>query len=182
MRNKNGKYRWRLLLLSALSLPSCASTTLPVDRDLTWFGYLRGDDVRSSCVSGSPDRFRLVFNVPGDDHVRFYEVVADGHGGASIEIQVLDAHSLSALALGDPVSAGSGVAAMLTLTPSGFSTLTSGLAASGAFSNQNADIDPRSGRFGWLVAGCHDGRWFYGTYADTVEGFVKTLTPRTRID
>lgn len=177
MRNETGKCRRTAVLVAALGLTSCASTRLPLNHDLTWFGYLRGDDVRTSCVAGSPDRFRVVFNAPGDDHVRFYEVVADGHGGASIEIQVLDARTLSAIALGDPVKAWSGIAAMLKLTPSGFAALTSGLAASGAFSGQNPGIDPGPGRFGWLVAGCHEGRWFFGTYADSVEGFVKTLGP-----
>jgi hypothetical protein len=180
MWNGAGKCRRWPLFASVLGLASCASTTLPLDRDLTWLGYLRGEDVHKTCAAGSPDRFRLVFDVAGDEHVRIYEVAADGDGGASIEIQVLDAGTLSAIALGDPVSAWSGIAAMLKLTPAGFAALTSGLAASGAFSRTETDVNPNAGRFGWLVAGCHDGRWFYGAYADTAEGYVRTLGPILR--
>src|SRR5262245_6550826 len=54
----------------------------PIIRKLSWFSYLDGTDIRTTCADGAPDGYRLVYNGRYEEQVRSYEIFADGAGGA----------------------------------------------------------------------------------------------------
>ena len=47
----------------------------PVTRKLTWFSHLGGRDIRNSCVTGAPDRYRFVYNGIYVEQVRSYDIL-----------------------------------------------------------------------------------------------------------
>ncbi|MBO6783078.1 MAG: hypothetical protein JJ899_07385 [Alphaproteobacteria bacterium] len=50
------------------------STDNPIERSLTWFSYVAGDDIRASCTAGSRDHFRFVYNANYEQQVRAYDL------------------------------------------------------------------------------------------------------------
>ena len=58
--------KWRniLLCVAVLGLGACTTyrglPTNPVERSLTWFSYLAGDDLQAACKAGGPDHYRFV--------------------------------------------------------------------------------------------------------------------------
>ncbi|KAF0223601.1 MAG: hypothetical protein FD176_1836 [Rhodospirillaceae bacterium] len=65
-------------LLSVLALAGCTygggDMGDPVTRKFHWFSYVAGDDIRANCQTGTPDRFRLVYNGIYDQQLRLYEL------------------------------------------------------------------------------------------------------------
>jgi hypothetical protein len=46
----------------------------PGARKFTWFSYVKGDDLRRTCVAGAPDRYRFVYNGVYVEQVRSYDI------------------------------------------------------------------------------------------------------------
>jgi hypothetical protein len=42
----------------------------PVQRSLTWFSYVSGDDIRKACLGGGRDNFRLVYKASYEKQIR----------------------------------------------------------------------------------------------------------------
>ncbi len=48
----------------------------PVARKLTWFSYIKGEDIGARCVPGAPDAYRFVYNAVYVEQVRTYDIEA----------------------------------------------------------------------------------------------------------
>lgn len=162
-----GMTRGAVVLAACAALAACASAGPagnPVERKLTWFSYLNGDDLRVACRTDEPDRYRMVFNADYNEHVRTYDVVGDAQGGARVEARVIKAPDLARVDLADPVGAWKGEEAQAWLSPVQYSTLVMRLYESGAFQALPDRLRLPSNGFYWLVSGCRDGRWFFTAY------------------
>jgi hypothetical protein len=56
----------------------------PLTRELAWFGYLAGDDIRGACRAG-PDRYRFVYNAVYTEQVRAYDLSIDAAGAGVLD-------------------------------------------------------------------------------------------------
>lgn len=87
-----------LLVCGFLFLTACNYTGRPdnaVERRYTWFSYLAGDDLRESCRSHAPPRYRFVYNAIYSEQVRTYEINSlSDDGGDMIDAEVLSANDL----------------------------------------------------------------------------------------
>lgn len=162
-----GVARFGLALAACAALAGCASSGPagnPVERKLTWFSYLNGDDLRLACAKDEPDRYRMVFNADYNEHVRTYDVVGDAKGGARVSARVIKAPDLARVDLADPVGAWKGEEAQGWLSPAQYAMLVMKLYESGAFQMLPDRLRLPSNGFYWLVSGCREGQWFFTAY------------------
>lgn len=64
-----------LIVALTAALAGCAYDGAPGDslsRRLTYFSYLRADDLRDACEQGGPERYRFVYNAEYSRQVRLY--------------------------------------------------------------------------------------------------------------
>jgi len=70
---------FRVLLVATFLLLLGACERLgedhPITRKLTWFSHVGGSDIRNSCVTGAPDRYRFVYNGIYVEQVRSYDIL-----------------------------------------------------------------------------------------------------------
>ncbi|MCW2247364.1 hypothetical protein M2352_002955 [Azospirillum fermentarium] len=162
-------------------LAGCAASgpsTMPVERGLSWFSYLNGDDLRRSCGQDRADRFRLVFNADYNQHIRTYDITADpDKGGAVVVARVIQAADLRKVNPTD--SAGldlmgpwRGERAETRLTPRQFAQFVLRLSDSGAFEPLPGTVRLPSNAIYWLVNGCRSGAWFFNVYPYPMDRFA----------
>ncbi|WP_146208785.1 hypothetical protein [Azospirillum sp. TSO22-1] len=163
-------------LAGAMLAAGCASsgpTDNPVARRMSWISYVSGDDLRTSCRSDGPERYRLVFNADYNQHVRTYDLTADpADGGAVLEARVIQATDLARMDASDPLANLRGAKAQTKLTAPQFAAFIASLTESGAFDGVPDRLRLRSNGIYWLVNGCHGGRWFFSAYPYPDHRFV----------
>lgn len=167
----------------AVALGGCASSGRignPVERKLTWFSYLDGSDIRTSCGEGALDRYRLVYNASYEEQVRSYEVTADGAGGAWLVARVSKPVDLSEFSLPDVLGPWRWAEAPARLSPAAFADLRQRLAASGFAAGAPVGLRLASPAFYWVASGCQDGvfhfnAWLYPQTDFARLAFVETL-------
>ncbi len=156
-----------LLLLAACTYRGDLET--PFAQKLTWFSLLNGDDIRSACHEGAPDRLRLVYNGRYQEQLRVYDLVASdpagpNAGGAELLARVQDADSynrLGSIDLGSPLSAWQWREARASLSEEEFRRLQRTLEQAGLGEPTPAGTELLSTRFYWIAIACAGGRvWF----------------------
>lgn len=169
------------LAASLLALAGCTSagpTDNPAARKLTWFSYLNGDDLRTSCGKDGTDRFRLIFNADYNRHVRTYDVVGDPErGGAAVEAHVIEATDLARITPADPFSAARGRKATLQLSAAQYDSFIGHLREDGAFDPPPHGLRLRSNGFYWLISGCRSGQWFFTAFPYPSNRFIDAGFP-----
>jgi hypothetical protein len=159
-----------LVLLSlciAAVLAGCASRGRidnPVERKVTWFSYLDGSDIRTSCGEGSLDRYRLVYNASYEEQVRAYEVTADGAGGAYLVARVKQPVDLSEFSFGDVLGPWRWAKASAQFAPAAFKEFRTRLAASGFGAGAPVGLRLPSPAFYWVASGCQDGVFHFAAW------------------
>jgi hypothetical protein len=138
----------------------------PVTLKVTWFSYLNGDDIRSSCVAGLPPRYRIVYNGDYDQQLRSYEVTGDGAGGAYLTTRVLTGGGidLTKLSISDIQAPGRWTKAQTHLSPAEFGALDAALARSGAFAAAPDGLRLASEEFYWIFVGCRNGKVHFNAW------------------
>ena len=68
-----------MALAFAMVLAGCAAggqgiQDNPAARKLTWFSYIKGEDMRERCVPGASDAYRFVYNAVYVEQVRTYDI------------------------------------------------------------------------------------------------------------
>lgn len=156
--------------LALFSLAGCASegtSDNPVERKLSWFSYLNGDDLRTACRPGSDDRFRLIFNGRYDDQVRIYDVALNG-GRPEIKEKVLTSfivnQGFTLESFGNRLS---GQDYTVGLSSSDHDRLWSALEQAGAFKTAERGTRLPSNELWWTVTGCHQGQVFFQVWPET---------------
>ena len=69
--------RLAVLAMTALTLTACEFTGAfdgAFSRNLKWFSYIGGEDLRKACGPGADDRFRFVYNGIYEKQIRSYDI------------------------------------------------------------------------------------------------------------
>jgi hypothetical protein len=154
----------------------------PVVRKVEWFSYLDGADIRTYCVEGALDRYRLVYNARYDEQLRSYELSADGSGGAYMTARAMQKRGdLTEVTLDDVLAPWRWEKAERTLAPAEFQAFGKALRASGMYDGSPDGLRLWSD-FHWAASGCRDGKfyaaWLSGTALSAAEIPGFPLCPR----
>lgn len=163
-----------LLAVCGVILGACAAAgpaNEPVKRTLSWFSYLNGDDLRTSCRAGVPDRYRFVYNGQWNHQVRTYELIADrplagsqafaAPPGAALASRVFSAANVASAYLDALTSQGAGAVSHVILSAAELENFRAELAASGIGLPMETGGWLRSDRFYWVGMGCENGEFHY---------------------
>lgn len=157
------------MLAAVIALAGCAApgpVDNPVGRRLTWFSYVNGDGLRATCTTGAPDRYRLVYNGIYTEEVRAIDLYVRSDGGAEVAVRIKrPPNFLAGLSLTDVFAPWRATVLRAAFAPATVRALTARLAAAGAFGPPPEGLSLNSSRFYWVVAGCHEGRFFFNAYA-----------------
>ncbi|HEY1720763.1 MAG TPA: hypothetical protein VGG27_05920 [Magnetospirillaceae bacterium] len=148
-----------MALLALAAVSACTyeggGVNNPLTRKFEWFSYLGGDDIRATCMPGSPDRFRIIYNATWKEQVRIYEL---GFGGPRrLDEHVIGPGNLISILAEDPLAPWRGTNAAVTLSDEQYGALIRNLMASGAYVSPQQTLTLASTDFYWTVASCHGG-------------------------
>jgi hypothetical protein len=155
-------------LMVAAALGGCASRGRldnPVERRLTWFSYADGSDIRTSCATGTLDRYRLVYNASYAEQVRAYDVVADGAGGAWLKAHASRPVDLSIFSARDLAGPWRWPSAEARLSPEAFADFRARLERSGFTAGAPVGLSLHSAGFYWVASGCQDGVFHFTAWS-----------------
>lgn len=180
--------RYRILrLVSGLAaasvvLAACAyqgAVDRPVTLKLTWFSYLNGDDMRQTCVPGSPESYRLVYNGNYNEQLRSYEVVGDGAGSGFYTARVMTGGGLDVtkFSISDPQAVAGWTATQAVLAPANMADLEATLDKSGAFAAAPNGLRIASEQFFWTSAACHQGVFYFNAWLNPSDRFARLVFP-----
>jgi hypothetical protein len=144
----------------------------PVVRKVTWFSYLDGTDIRTTCGEGSPDRIRLVYNARYQEQVRSYEVTADGTGGAYLVARSRGGPNAFNISLDDPFVPWRWRQSETQLSPAEYQQLLGLLERSGQFAGAPVGLRLFSGDFYWIGSACRNGVFTYHAWLYSQDGFA----------
>lgn len=140
----------------------------PVIRNLTWFSYLNGDDIRSACSAETPDRYRLIYNAQWDKQVRTYEITAlhppvstPTKTGSVLNIRVFVSSGVINSYLDTLSGRAGGSAASVILGPVEMSEFRDKLATSGFDQPLPSSVWLRSDQFFWIGMACENGQFLH---------------------
>jgi hypothetical protein len=149
---------------------------MPIVRSVNWFGFVGGDDIRASCVSGGRDRLRLVYNALWEEQVRTYEIYLQPDGTAGLNVGVLaDQGSVSAVTIAageDALNPWRMRRGQRLLDAAETRELMRLLQASSAFGPPRDGLRLPDNDFWWTVASCRGGVWGFQAYHYPTDGFA----------
>ncbi|MFP6690562.1 MAG: hypothetical protein VCD31_14795 [Alphaproteobacteria bacterium] len=152
-----------LMFCAALVLGACEYVERPenaAERRFTWFSYPAGEDLKESCRSHGPPRYRFIYNAIFSEQVRTYEIngLPDG-GGGMIDAEILPSKVSPDFLLHFPNWPWSGKRAVAQLNDVGMNFLRTSLEASGFFDSPPLGKILDSHSFYWLVSACEGNRF-----------------------
>lgn len=164
-------------ILAGAALVACTVqdpvTTDPLTRNLQWFSYVGGDDLRETCRAGAPARYRFVYNAVWEEQVRTYELerLAPGQGALLTVRVIRGAPRLLQAYVVDSAAVGSSVTR--TVVPEAdYVDLIRAVEADG-FGRQVRDgTRLESYDFYWLVNACAAGAWHLHAWRREDPGFA----------
>lgn len=167
--------RLALLIAAAGSLlltGACAyhgETGNPVARNLTWFSYLNGDDIRQQCAAGGADRYRFVYNGIYTEQVRSYDVMSDaGDADPVLQVQVLGRRGqVGRIPLDSPsgvFAPWSGHVETVHMRAVDVQNLRAAMQAGGVFRPLTKRLELSSDAFYWVVTACTGGTVSFNAY------------------
>ncbi len=156
------------LFCGALALSACEYKGRPdnaVERRFTWFSYLAGEDLKESCRSHAPPRYRFIYNAIFSEQVRTYEIngLADG-GGGMIDAEILSAEVSPDFLLQFPYWPWSGKRAVGQLNGVEMKMVRTSLEASGFLDSPPVGRILDSNSFYWLVSACEGNRFHFNVW------------------
>lgn len=172
-----------IVILAVMALAGCAYREglgdNPITRSFSWFSYVNGDDIRSYCKGGGPDRYRIIYNGTAEEQVRTYDITVDQPAGAaSLVSQYRGELDVSvAFPLSDPLKPWRAQKASRVISRGELRNLRDALRASGFDTPMPGGTRVHSWSFFWIAMACEGGRftyngWSYGT--DRFKGVTLT--------
>lgn len=128
----------------------------PVTRKFHWFSFVEGEDIRSSCQAGTPDRVRLVYNGIYDEQLRIYELDALRR---VLAVKVVQQGQASRISSDDPLGPWRAEDRKVQLEPAAYDRLMAAFAASNMFAPPPVGLNLPSRSYYWTAATCKDGRY-----------------------
>lgn len=165
MRKRAAMIRKLTLLLGILPVAAgCASSGPvdgPVDRNLKWFSYLGGEDIRKSCSPGAPDVYRFVYNGIYDQQLRSYDLRTLAAGqGAELSAWARGVSQVNRpIALTNLLAPWRGTRANATLGPASTREIIGALSSAGFTSDKPVGLTLPSDAYYWVVTACIGGRF-----------------------
>lgn len=160
-----------LLTFVPLATAACAyqgTPSSPMERNLTWYSYLNGDDMRPACVPGTPDHYRLVYNGIYIEQVRSYDAVAGTpQSPGRITSRVFGSADVRSLFLSGPrdvFEPWNGQTAVTPLSDDQMDRLKETLAADLSGHPLTGRLELPSDDFYWIVAACMDGEFKFNAF------------------
>jgi len=150
-----------LLTILACVIGGCTTYTgepaNPVERSLTWFSYLAGDDIRTACRSGGPDRYRFVYNGIYELQIRGYELTPTA-GGAELTVRARARSGLvNRISITNPFGPWDMISSRASLDNQTAAAIVEAYATAVAQSPSSAGQLLESNEYYWIVASCSGG-------------------------
>lgn len=149
------------LLVCTFLLGACTTYTgaadNPVERSLTWFSYVAGDDVRASCQADSRDHFRFVYNAVYQKQIRAYDLEGTEAGAAFTARVRNEPGNISNFRIQDPLGPWALEEARENLTNAQASEIIDALSRDAEGAPPSAGQQLASNAFYWIVSGCSAG-------------------------
>ncbi len=158
-----------LVAATAAILAACAASG-PVDntvaRNLSWFNYAPGADIKAACRPGTPDRHRFIYNGIYDRQIRTYDLT-QGPDGADLVVRARGASgNLARLSEDGPFGPWQLTRDDVRVDTAGVNRLLA------AFAQDRAGAPPPAGQrldsseFYWLVSACENGEFSLAAFRD----------------
>ncbi len=166
---------WRVTCITVL-LAGCTyrgDIDNPAVRKASWFSYLDGTDIRTACVEGAPDSYRLVYNGRYEEQLRSYEITADGAGGAYLVARAKGRANAFDVSLDDVLAPWRWKRSQTRLSPAEFQQFVALLEQSGQFAGAPVGLRLFSGDFYWVGSACRNGAFHYHAWAFSNDGFAR---------
>jgi hypothetical protein len=176
--------------LAVLVLLAGCEYTKPVDnavvRNLEWFSYLGGEDIRKSCGPGAQDRFRFVYNGIYTSQIRSYDVAVAPGGGADVSAFARSDPDLSrAIDITRIFSLWDGERANSIMVAREVAALRQALAKDRFLTDRPVGLRLPSNEFYWTAVACVDGgfhanAWLYPSDRYRTLNFPEVLLAHDR--
>lgn len=170
--------RFVRVVVAFLVLAGCAvrdpATSDPLTRNLQWFSYVGGDDIRENCSTSGPTRYRFVYNAVWEEQVRTYDVERLPAGqGAMLTIRVIrGAPRLLQAYLIDTAAVGSS-RHQVRVPESEYLDLIRAAEADGFGQSVPDGTRLESYDFYWLANACSAGGWHLHAWRRQDPGFAR---------
>lgn len=156
-------------IIAVLGLGACTtyqtSPSNPVERSLTWFSFLAGDDIRGACQPGAPDHYRFVYNGIYQLQIRSYELTPTPEG-ALLEVRARGRSGLlNRFSIDKPLGPWAQTQGRVQLGNTVAANIVDAYADAIAASPSSAGQLFDSNEYYWIVAACSAGNY-------TLKGFV----------
>jgi len=138
----------------------------PIERSLTWFSFVAGDDIRSSCRSGGADHYRFVYNGIYERQIRAYELVPVP-AGAELTVRARGRSGrVDRFSFDKPFGPWELVQGRAQLDNSTAAAIVDSYAAAVAASPSSAGQRLDSNEYYWIVAACSAGNYSLNAFLD----------------
>ncbi len=149
------------LFLCAGLLVSCTtysgSADNPIERSLTWFSYVAGDDIKASCAAGSRDHFRFVYNAVYQKQIRAYDMKGVDAGADLVARVRNEPGNVSGFRIQDPLGPWALAESRASISNEQASDIVDALSRDAERAPASAGQQLASNEFYWIVSGCSAG-------------------------
>lgn len=155
----------RLIAPAAMLVGLAACTTFtqdsdgPLERSLTWFSYVAGDDIRAACAPGSAEHLRFVYNAVYERQVRTYDLQATPGGTRYVARARNKPGNFLNFQFRNPLGPWELQRSETSLTDVQAREISDALTSDVESSPPSAGQRLRSNEFYWVVAACRDGQF-----------------------
>jgi len=153
--------RFAMTVLAAAGLAACTTfegaVDNPIERSLTWFSFVAGDDIRAACSQDTEDRYRFVYNGVYERQIRAYELVTTEEGALLTARARNRAGNVARFQFQNPLGPWELRRSDATLSADTVSALVAALDRDVAAAPPAAGQRLRSNSFYWTVAVCRSG-------------------------
>lgn len=146
----------------------------PVTRKFHWFSFVAGDDIRSTCTAGTPDRARLVYNGIYHDQLRIYEVDSLRR---VVTAKVTGAGDLAEFDPQDLAAPWRAKESHTQLDEAGYARLVASFAESGLFEPPPVGLELPSRSYFWTAALCRAGQYSFTAFKHPSPAFDRLTFP-----
>lgn len=140
----------------------------PVVRKVYWYSFLSGDDIKTHCQAGMPDRFRMVYNGLYSEQIRIYQLDSLQK---ILSVKVVGSGNAGKLAADDLLGPWRAEDAKVELDQGTYDRLVVSFSQSGMFGPPAVGLRLPSQSFYWTAAACLDGRYTFTAWKHPSEGF-----------
>ena len=133
-----------------------------LQRKATWLSYVAGDDIRSHCEAGSPDRFRVVYNAVWSQQLRMYDLDSLRKLLITHATRPTDSARFS---VRDPLGPWQAGESRVQLDDKAYDALVAAFAGSGMFAPPPVGLDLPSRSYFWSAAYCRGGHYGFTGWA-----------------